>query len=334
MIIFLSIFFILQSPTKTENKYSAYLFAYFKGASLPLGEQVYFAVSKDGFHWTDLYTGLPILSSTISEKGLRDPFIMRSHDDSKFYLFGTDQKFYHTDKWPQALTNGSQNIIIWESSDLINWSEPRILKVAPKDAGCVWAPEAIYNDKTGEYVVFWSSTKKKERGRFHRVYYTTTKDFVNFGETKVWIELKNENGEMMSVIDASVIKDGDTYYRFMKNEANREHKQGMPYTGKYMIMEKSKDLFGDWEEIDTEVSQITYVEGPVVFKLHNEEKWVLFLDSFRDNGYFPLVSSDLSSGVFKKLNKNKYSLQSIMRHGSVISLTEEEYKTLVDKYNL
>ena len=74
------------------DKYSAYLFAYFKGDPLPDGEQIYFAISKDGFHWTDLNSGKPILTSTLGDKGLRDPFILRSHDDSKFYLIATDLK--------------------------------------------------------------------------------------------------------------------------------------------------------------------------------------------------------------------------------------------------
>ena len=28
-----------------------------------------------------------------------------------------------------------------------------------KRQGCTWAPEFIYDEKTGEYVVYWSATK-------------------------------------------------------------------------------------------------------------------------------------------------------------------------------
>lgn len=41
----------------SEPKYSAYLFAYFKGEGLAQGEQIYFAVSQDGLHWTVLKDG-------------------------------------------------------------------------------------------------------------------------------------------------------------------------------------------------------------------------------------------------------------------------------------
>ena len=257
---------------------------------------------------------------------------MRSHDNSKFYLIGTDQKINGNSDWYRAQTTGSQSIMIWESSDLINWSEQRMVKVAPEGAGCVWAPEAIYNDKTNEYIVFWSSTIPG-MDYIHRVYYTTTKDFVNFGETKLWMELKNERGKVISVIDASVIKVGNTYYRFKKNEASEAHKEGMPSTGKYIIMEKSKDLFGDWKEINSAMNAIKWVEGPTIFKMNDENKWCLFLDKFMGKGYFPLVSTNLASGVFMKVSKDDYSLPSIMRHGSVIHLTDKEYKAVVNRYS-
>ena len=318
---------------KPVNKYSAYLFAYFKGERRPQGEQVYFAVSKDGFHWTDLNSGKPILISTLGEKGIRDPFIIRSHDGSKFYLIGTDLKIYGSYDWNRAQVDSSQSIMIWESSDLINWSEQRMVRVAPEGAGCTFAPEAIYNDKTEEYVIFWSSTIPKKDDKLHRVYFTTTKDFVNFEKAKIWIELKNQNGNLISVIDADVIKVGDMYYRFIKNESHEAHKEGMPKTGRYVIMEKSNDLFGDWEEISSKMSQIKYVEGPAIFKMNNKEKWILFLDSFTRSGYFPLVSKDLDSGIFRKVNSNRYSLPSVMRHGSVISLTEDEYKAVTNRYS-
>ena len=51
------------------------------------------------------------------------------------------------------------SIVVWESDDLVNWSEPWLSEIAPENAGCTWAPKFIYDDKTGEYVVYWSATK-------------------------------------------------------------------------------------------------------------------------------------------------------------------------------
>ncbi|SFF44499.1 Transposase, partial [Paenibacillus algorifonticola] len=56
-------------------------------------------------------------------------------------LMATDLSIYHRGGWQesQATVTGSHSIIIWESSDLVNWSEPRMVEVAPKEAGCAWA---------------------------------------------------------------------------------------------------------------------------------------------------------------------------------------------------
>ncbi len=35
------------------------------------GEQIYFALSRDGLHWMDLNNGNPVLLSDIGEKGVR-----------------------------------------------------------------------------------------------------------------------------------------------------------------------------------------------------------------------------------------------------------------------
>lgn len=321
-----------------DPDYSAYLFAYFKGEGLANGEQIYFAVSRDGLKWTDLNNGNPVLTSTLGEKGLRDPFIMRSEDGSKFYVIATDLKIYGNNNWTAAQSAGSKSIMIWESTDLVNWSEQRMCKVATEGAGCTWAPEAIYNDEIGEYMVFWSSkiptTQNVVNNDYtHRVYYSTTKDFKSFSEPKVWIELKNQQNNVISAIDATVIKDGDTYYRFMKNEATSAHKAGMPSSGKYIIMEKAKSLLEDWTEVSTSMSQIANVEGPTCFKMNGEDKWCLFIDDFGGKGYHPLVTTDISSANFTQLASTDYSLPSVMRHGSVINITEDEYNNLLGKYD-
>ena len=128
-----------------QQDFSAYLFAYFKGEGLAQGEQIYFAISRDGLNWTDLNEGKPVLTSSLGEKGVRDPFIMRSADGNKFFVIATDLKIYGNNDWTAAQTIGSQSVMIWESSDLVNWSEQRMCQVAPRGAGCTWAPEAFYD---------------------------------------------------------------------------------------------------------------------------------------------------------------------------------------------
>ena len=69
-----------------EQDYTAYLFAYFTGEGKANGEQIYFATSTDGLHWEEVNEGKPVITSTMGEKGLRDPFIIRSPEGDKVYL--------------------------------------------------------------------------------------------------------------------------------------------------------------------------------------------------------------------------------------------------------
>ena len=64
-------------PPSPPEPAGAYLFAHFTGES-PRGEQIYFPVSEDGLRWTDLNGSDPVLVSTLGDKGVRDPSIIRS----------------------------------------------------------------------------------------------------------------------------------------------------------------------------------------------------------------------------------------------------------------
>src|SRR5947209_2637334 len=57
---------------------SGFLFTTFKGEQSPLTEQIYFGLSADGFHWSDLNDSKPVLVSTLGEKGVRDPYLLRT----------------------------------------------------------------------------------------------------------------------------------------------------------------------------------------------------------------------------------------------------------------
>ncbi len=79
--------------------------------------------------------------------------------------------------------------MVWESTDLVNWSEQRMVEVARDDAGCTWAPEATYDEKeTGEYIVYWASRVAEDGYGKQRVYYAKTRDFYTFTEPEVMIE--------------------------------------------------------------------------------------------------------------------------------------------------
>ncbi len=75
--------------------------------------------------------GKPVLTSTIGEKGLRDPFVIRSPEGDKFYLIATDLRMYQNSSgsWDQVQRHGSKSVMVWESTDLVNWTDQRLLPV-------------------------------------------------------------------------------------------------------------------------------------------------------------------------------------------------------------
>ncbi|WP_026493717.1 family 43 glycosylhydrolase [Butyrivibrio sp. XPD2002] len=319
-----------------EKNLTHYLFAYFTGENTANGEQIYFADSEDGLNWSALNVGDPVITSTLGEKGLRDPFIIRSPEGDKFYLIATDLKINNGRGWGLAQTDGSKSIMVWESTDLVNWGEQRMVKVADDAAGCTWAPEAFYDDETGEYIVFWASMIDN----YHKVWYATTRDFYTFSEPKVWIHLKNKNGENISVIDTSVIAvdnaDGTkTYYRISKDEAGSHAAvaEGDPDSGKFEILETASSLTGEWTRIPSSfLNENQWVEGGTIFKFNNENKWCMLLDNFGGGGYYPCLTTDIGSGSFTRVEKGEYSFPSTMRHGTVIGITDEEYKAIEKKW--
>ena len=85
-----------------NSRYSGYLLVHFIGEQ-PDGEQVYFSYSEDGLHWKDLNAGLPVLRSELGEKGVRDPFLVRSPKEDKFYLIATDLRIANGKGWSAAV---------------------------------------------------------------------------------------------------------------------------------------------------------------------------------------------------------------------------------------
>ena len=306
-----------------------------------------------------------MIESTLGTHGLRDPFIIRSHEGDKFYLIATDLTVagvtqdgvtYPGQGWEENQTNGSQSIMVWESTDLVNWSEQRMCKVASDDAGCTWAPEAYWDDDTEQYVVFWAS--KLKTGGKQRLYYATTRDFYTFSDAQVWFE---EDG---SVIDTTVIKVDDWYYRYTKNEDGNTNTYGTP--SKRIYCEKSKSLTApaeDWKLVYNNCLNVGggQIEGGCIFEINTDDvenaKKIAALKDYELKGdrifaliadatgvtIFPGLSDNITTGQFNVLGTTAnasvngtplYSMpEPAASHGTIMPITSEEYDNLMKKYN-
>ncbi|MEU4362459.1 family 43 glycosylhydrolase [Promicromonospora sp. NPDC023987] len=315
--------------------YEGYAFSYFTGNSVA-GEKIYFAASRgnDALTWDELNDGQPTLESTEGTLGLRDPFLIRSPEGDRFFLIATDLSIGRDGDWDAAQRQGSKYLEIWESTDLISWSEQRHVKVSPDNAGNTWAPEAYWDESLQQYVVFWASKLYAEDdpdhtgSAYNRMLYATTRDFVTFSEAKIW----QDRGE--SRIDSTVIKENDTYYRFTKDE-------GGGGTGcSDIIQEKSATLTavdrpGDpaWEFMDACIGRdagTSAVEGPTVFEANpgdtSGSPYYLFVDEYGGRGYIPLGTDDLENPDWQVAPD--YDLPASPRHGTVIPVTATELAAL------
>ena len=315
--------------------YEGYAFSYFTGSSIP-GEKIFFAASRgnNALQWDELNNGQPVLESTMGEMGLRDPFLIRSPEGDRFYLIATDLSIGRNGNWDRAQRTGSRYLEVWESTDLVTWSEQRHVLVSPPTAGNTWAPEAYWDETLQQYVVFWASKLYAEDdpnhtgNTYNRMLYATTRDFVTFSEPRIW----QDRGE--SRIDSTVIKEDGVYYRFTKDE-------GGGGTGcSDIIQEKATsltavDLPGNpaWEFMTGCIGRdagTSAVEGPTVFEANpgdtSGSPYYLFVDEYGDRGYIPLGTDDLEAPNWQV--PDTYSLPASPRHGTVIPVTQAELDRL------
>lgn len=312
-----------------EEELTGYLFTYFAGEHLANGEQIYFALSQgnDPLNYqAPMNGGNPVLVSKLGEKGLRDPFIIRSPEGDKFYLIATDLRIYAGNGWDAAQRHGSRCIAVWESNDLVNWSEQRLVEVSPELAGNTWAPEIFYDHTTGEYIVFWASKiypdANKTGSPHNRMMYAKTRDFYTFTPAE---EYYNPG---YSVIDTTMIEHDGKIYRFTKDERSY-HPTEAP-NGKMVFQDVGDSVLGKFTRIVEGIGKgtISVGEGPTVFKDNNEDKWYLFIDFFSSDGYRPFVTTDLASGIWEPITSGYSFPAPRARHGHVLPLKASEYAAL------
>jgi hypothetical protein len=318
-----------------EDLYERYVFASFHGGDDGgrNGEQIWISASKgnDPLNWYELNydegtsVSQPILQTVNppqGQMGLRDPSLIRSADGEKFYLLATDLKTYQDGQsWSYRQSKGSRNLVVYESDDLVDWSEPRFIKVEDDHAGNVWAPEAFYDEKNEQYIVFWASNlypsddianRNTSQISYNRIRIATTKDFVTFSEPTTWINLDRSTGRQgWGMIDSTMIATDDKIYRLTKDE------NGFRVLLQYI--DSLDDLYDTWGPEDTEpyavnknpITSLTEspnawtmvgnqdgsskwqipglnggnLEGPLVFKDNADDMWYAFIDYASGGGY-------------------------------------------------
>ncbi|KAL1305768.1 hypothetical protein AAFC00_003938 [Neodothiora populina] len=318
-----------QLNARADSSLVGYLGTFFLGDE----PSVYFYLSNgnNALSFRALNGGKPILVPSGGTGGVRDPSLITGGGDesgSKWYIIGTDLDIAKT-TWDASQRNGSLSIYIWESTDLVNWSAERLVKVENDDAGMVWAPDAIWDPAENAYLVHWASKFYAADDVDHSgpptnivIRYAYTIDFVSFSSPATLIDTGSS-----SIIDLNILplESGSTnsYARFIKNETATNVYMEISTTGLNVGANDAWTRPGGPDAIIR-----SGVEGPAAY-LDNMEDGLahLLLDYFSDDGYRPFENADpATSDVWTDSDRSNFP--SNLRHGSVLGVDQGRYDAL------
>lgn len=300
-------FLFLNSFSQEKNE--IFLFSYFMGN----GEDgLHLATSNDGLKWEALNDNKSFLTPDVGEdKLMRDPCII-SGPDGKFHMVWTVS-------WKE------KGIGYASSNDLIHWSEQKFIPVMehePTAKNC-WAPEIFWDESSNQYFIFWSTTIP---GRFpetektgddkynHRMYFVTTKDFINFSETKLFYN------QGFNVIDGSLIKENGQYVVFLKDETKTPPQ-------KNIRIATSNELTGNYSKPTPPITGEYWAEGPTPIKIG--DWWIVYFDKYVDHIMGAVRSKDLKN--WEDISE-QISFPEGTRHGTVFKALPEMLENLKKRY--
>jgi len=359
----------IQPMPADEGDDEAYIWAFFTGEGVG-GEKISLAASKgnDALDWNTLSDGEPLFTSELGEKGLRDPFILRSPDGDTFYMIATDLKIDgRAGGFTGAQTHGSLAVEVWESNDLVTWSDQRHITVSTDYAGNTWAPEAYWDDELQTYVMYWASNlydttdaSTRTTPSYNRMMYATTDDFITFSEPQVWIDVDRRGQAGAGSIDVSVTEFEGDYYRVYKDENSMTLRQEVSsdllatVEGSYPGTAGADD---EWVQLGTEIGggqpngyggTFTHSEGPSLFPANegdvNGYQYYLFADQPDYHGgpnhYVPMATDDITDAsawdvIGDEMPESQFPQNAdggMPRHGTVLPVTREQYQAVLEEY--
>lgn len=300
-----------------KSKMVAYLFTYFTG-NAPEKEQICFALSDDGYNYTPLNGGEPVIASdTIALTGcVRDPHILRGEDGKTFYMVVTDMK--SSLGWAS-----NRGMVLLKSTDLIHWQHstvhfPTKYPNTWRNVTRVWAPETIYDKEAGKYLVFYSLRTSADDS-FDRIYYS----YVNDDFTDLEGEPKHLFDAGAATIDGDIVfnEKDKLYHLFYKSESGK---------GIYQATTKSLTA-GEWKKLDGAVEQTEEkVEGVGVCKTIDGKEWIVMYDCYTAGHYQFCRSKDLKT--FEKVQDTETKGVFTPRHGTIIPITQCEKERLLEAF--
>lgn len=216
--------------------------------------------------------------------------------------------------------DSNRAMVLLKSNDLVTWTSS-IINIQKKYQGQenlkrVWAPQTIYDPQAGKYLVYWSMQHGSGRDIIYYAY--ANNDFNDLeGEPKPLFLPRNGK----SCIDGDIINKNGIYHLFYKTEGDGN--------GIKLAMTDSLTS-GKWiEQAGYKQQTRDAVEGSSIFKIINNDTYILMYDVYAKGKYQFCESKDLD--VFKSIDKH-ITMNFHPRHGSIIPITQHELKTLTNAW--
>jgi hypothetical protein len=314
----------------TEKDFGGYLLVYFKDQT----QSAYFAISRDGYTFTDVNEGQPVFDGTLlaEQKGVRDPHIARGPDGA-FYLAMTDLHIsaqrlgYRATQWqrPQETHGWGNNraIVLLKSWDLVHWTHSDILmdKVFPEmgDISAFWAPETVYDEKAGKMMVYFT-VRYGPQDDCHMYYSYANEAFTKL-ETKP-VRIAEQTG-----IDGDITQVGDRFHLFWVVGAKIKHGVSSQINRGYEFEDRRIDP----ETVNT--------EAPNVFKRLGTNTYVLMYDVYGLRPSNMGFSETTDFVAFKNIGRFNEGVMKTTnftgpKHGAVTYLTLDELKAAAAHWNV
>jgi sucrose-6-phosphate hydrolase SacC (GH32 family) len=278
-----------------------YMFTSFRE---PATDGLHFLYSYDGYKWTDIKGSF---LQPLPGKVFRDPSIVKGPDSIYHLVWTTSWK-------------GNEGFGYAASKDLKHWSEQRVVNVMEDEPTTVnvWAPEIFYDDEQQQYIIIWASTIPARFARGieaednnHRMYYTTTKDFITFSKAALFYD------PGFSVIDAVIVKmEKGKYALVLKDNTRPERDLKIAFSTK---------ATGPYIDCSAAITG-HLTEGPTTIRIKDE--WLIYYDAYGDKKYSAIKTKDFKT--FTDISQ-QVSLPAGHKHGTIFKTTRKTLQSLIQQ---